>query len=468
MTDIISADLAKALASAKPAAKPIDKLGAKLPDTGKPGDAPPPAPGSKTFLGWIAKSVTKKQLTVAAAAVLSLVAGIAAVRLIWPEDEKPTTGTTQLYVPETNPPPAAPPRTGPTLTIDPPKPGEYIPPPSLPIPPTLPSGGVGTIPPPSGVIIPPPPGGVIPPPSGVIPPPSGLDTLPTIPIPGVGPSTPIPPPSGLVPPVVPAGGAGSFLPIPPASGGTLPAIPSVVPPSLPSSPGMLTIPPAPMDLNPSAPKPPPPITGVPPSSSLPTSPSGSGILVPPPPTDLSPSGSGAKIEFIKPADNNTVTPVAGTSRAPTTSYDVDIYHPKQNDTWEAISREFYSDTKYAGALRSYNQTKNQSLTSGTLDVPPIHVLRRTAPSPATGTPTGRPPAAPDPWGAAGATTPGGFSGSKTFRVPNGDGMSLPAVAKLLLGTEQRWDEIYRLNPDVNPNKVPAGTELKLPADARVQ
>ena len=47
-------------------------------------------------------------------------------------------------------------------------------------------------------------------------------------------------------------------------------------------------------------------------------------------------------------------------------------------------------------------------------------------------------------------------------------MSLPAVAKLVLGNDQRWRELYDLNPDVNPSKVSAGTELKLPADARVQ
>ena len=48
-------------------------------------------------------------------------------------------------------------------------------------------------------------------------------------------------------------------------------------------------------------------------------------------------------------------------------------------------------------------------------------------------------------------------------------MSLTAVAKLLLGTERRWKEIWDLNPTVSsPTNVPAGTELRLPADARVQ
>ena len=83
---------------------------------------------------------------------------------------------------------------------------------------------------------------------------------------------------------------------------------------------------------------------------------------------------------------------------------------------------------------------------------------------------GTPPTAPPRpqaaihWNAAGV----GTVSARTYRVPPGDGMSLPAVAKLVLGNDQRWRELYDLNPDVNPSKVTAGTELKLPADARVQ
>jgi hypothetical protein len=487
MTDAISTDLAKLMASTKPAAKAPDKPAAKAPGADKAGDPSPPPPGSKTFLGWVARSITKKQLVIAGAAALSLVAGIALVRFVSPEEDKANTGTTQLYVSEPTAPATTPPapRTGPTLTIDPPRPGDFIPATGLSIPPVVPPApSYGTVPPPSGVIIPPAPGsapstpgGVIIPPApgtgtGSIPPPAGLESLPVIPIPGVGPSAPVAPsaPSS----VVPAGGISPIPLPPPASGGSLPAVPPVVPPSLPAIPGTgtssgtgsgtIAVPPPPSDLSRAEPKPPPPITGMPPSTSLPAPSGGSGIIVPPAPMDLNPSGSGAKIEFIKPADNSAVLPIAGSTRLPTTSYDVDIYHPKPNDTWESVSREFYSDTKYAGALRSYNEAKNQSLSRGTVDVPPIHVLRGMSAPPVAGTPAGRAPS--DPWAASGA--PGTSSGPKTYRVPNGDGMSLPAVAKLLLGNDQRWKEIYDLNPEVNPNRVPAGTDLKLPADARVQ
>ena len=60
---------------------------------------------------------------------------------------------------------------------------------------------------------------------------------------------------------------------------------------------------------------------------------------------------------------------------------MDIYHPKANDSWEAISREYYNDIKFAAALKAYNRGKPLT---GTVDVPPISVVKRTrrSPSPA--------------------------------------------------------------------------------------
>ena len=46
-------------------------------------------------------------------------------------------------------------------------------------------------------------------------------------------------------------------------------------------------------------------------------------------------------------------------------------------------------------------------------------------------------------------------------------MTMKAVAKLTLGNEQRWGDIYDLNSHLRPDNLPAGTELKLPADARI-
>jgi hypothetical protein len=46
-------------------------------------------------------------------------------------------------------------------------------------------------------------------------------------------------------------------------------------------------------------------------------------------------------------------------------------------------------------------------------------------------------------------------------------MSLNAVARQTLGSEARWRDVYDLNPRVAPDFIPAGTELRLPADATV-
>jgi nucleoid-associated protein YgaU len=169
-------------------------------------------------------------------------------------------------------------------------------------------------------------------------------------------------------------------------------------------------------------------------------------------------------------------PVSGTERSPTTSYDEDIYEPKAGDTYESISREFYNDTRYAVALRAYNG--NQALQrGGRVMVPPLHIVKRYAQgqpapgTPATGAPASRPTSVTTDtpqWMTPSAPAPVQRTAGNTFRVPPG-GMTMRAVARQFLGSDQRWTEIWDLNPQVtNPSEIlPPGTELKLPADARM-
>src|SRR5262249_373538 len=58
-------------------------------------------------------------------------------------------------------------------------------------------------------------------------------------------------------------------------------------------------------------------------------------------------------------------------------------------------------------------------------------------------------------------------GSKLYRVqPQGETMR--EIARATLSTSERWAEVYKLNPSFRPQyPVPAGTVLRLPADARV-
>lgn len=164
---------------------------------------------------------------------------------------------------------------------------------------------------------------------------------------------------------------------------------------------------------------------------------------------------GTPASFVKPTEPPAV------ERPPATSFDVDIHYAKAADSYEAISREYYSDTRYAAALQAYN--RNRPLQANTpIDVPPLHVVRKYLQSTA---PQGNPGASANPrpdaeWGPA--STPVRTVGDKTYRVPQG-GMSLVSIAKDVLGNEQRWRELYDLNPQVtDPGLVPAGTEIKLP------
>jgi LysM repeat protein len=189
----------------------------------------------------------------------------------------------------------------------------------------------------------------------------------------------------------------------------------------------------------------------------------------PPPADLTATGS-TKLEFTKPPSSPTVTPVSGSGsgeRVPSTSYDVDIYDPKPGDSYPSIAREFYNDTRYAAALQAYNRNK-PIRPADPIEVPPIYILKRMMPAePGGGVPAAGPgSSAPAAWNPSG--TPAARSGGHVlFRVPQG-GMSMRAVARWTLGNEQRWTEIYDLNPQAKPDeKLPAGTELKLPADARL-
>ena len=312
----------------------------------KPADSPPgaiPAPGAKTFLGWVASSVSRKHLTIVAAAICSLAAGIVAVKLILPQDDfKPETVTTQAVAPEAAWPehkPIVPPG-APTLTVEPSKPGDFIAQTNLTVPQGLSNAnGVTIPPPPERVLIPTAPrtgdrtgtGGT----SG-----AGLGGPVAPTRPGTEKLT-IPEPDSLLGPIVPAGG-------PPAGGGKRhdlvagdsahrgnapgPAnhsrtvdLEARADDSRPRRSGFAEAARAIVGRPPSSPSvPPPPDSLIPQIGSGPATPPGSAIAPPlevkPAPPTL-PSGSGAHIEFIKPAESGTVTPAGGRCvrrRLPTT------------------------------------------------------------------------------------------------------------------------------------------------------
>ncbi len=176
------------------------------------------------------------------------------------------------------------------------------------------------------------------------------------------------------------------------------------------------------------------------------------------------------------------------------SYDEETYICKAGDTFAGISTRYYYTDKYALALLRFNRNHPLAavgiaqeppvLQAGQpVYIPPLRILEKQylsvpadpnpitqvgAPSPAPIDP--RNPALPS---VPAVTMPPGKSwstpsGERTYQVPD-KGEVFLEIAKKTLGNAERWGEIYRLNPQYDPKYViPAGTTLRLPADARVE
>jgi nucleoid-associated protein YgaU len=185
----------------------------------------------------------------------------------------------------------------------------------------------------------------------------------------------------------------------------------------------------------------------------------------------------------------TVVPPAGGARptlsAPVVESFTEETHPcRPGDTWETISRDKYHTPKYARALMQFNQAHplagdglqgpDPVLKAGqAVYIPPISILERRFPA-AIDAPTPLPtatalaPAAPTGFVAPAAAAPGvaAPAAAKVYRV-GGDGEYLREIARRTLGDSERWREIWELNGRGDPQRAPAGTVLRLPADARV-
>ena len=448
-----------------------------------PFTAPPPvAVGPTTMPGKIAASLgfqpIRKNGLVLAAAACSLLAGIAAVKYLAPV--RPTEGTQPLVaevakkeeVAKATETPKLENRPAPVVEVQQSSfvPGGSAIPLAYPTPPTAPTAPSYQ---PSVVPLATPTYAVPSPPSSVIPPtlPAVIlpSTLPIIPILSsaadgfvtagsskVG--TSIPQPSDLLQPpsISPAGAseptgvplAAPTPPIVPASP-PLPIIPTMVP-SAPTVPVTLPSTPVIPATVPTAPAAPPSTSIVPPSTFLPN------------PNETT---KPLTIEYSKPAGSPDVKPAAAPDRTAVTSFDVDLHEPKNGDSYSTISKEFYNDVKYAGALQEYNGRRPLQ-TSVRVEVPPIHVLKKRYPQligsvvPASGK-------SGDVWGPSGDSTPAfRATGQRTFTVPTG-GMTMGSIARDTLGSPTRWQDIYGVNPSLSPGDVlPAGTVVKIPAEVK--
>jgi nucleoid-associated protein YgaU len=176
------------------------------------------------------------------------------------------------------------------------------------------------------------------------------------------------------------------------------------------------------------------------------------------------------------------------------SYDEEVYRCRPNDTFRSISAALYLSDRYERALLLYN--RNHFLASDavrqdppvlqagqTVYVPPTWLLEkqypavipeRAAPPPAV-TPAGLeapqpirpafpPPRPVEPAAGGAGTLP---AGEPLYRVRNPD-ERLWAIARRTLGKAERWTDLYRLNPRLDPAQpVPVNTVLRLPSGAQV-
>jgi hypothetical protein len=209
------------------------------------------------------------------------------------------------------------------------------------------------------------------------------------------------------------------------------------------------------------------------------------------------------ITVPEPAERPRPTPVEQGA----VKYDVRTYRCNEQDSsFKALSKKFYMSERYERALLFYNRTHPlvadevridpPRLKAGTaVFVPPLEILEQRYPDVIPGlsaqrsaaAPRGETPGAAVPAVPVAVTPPAGerpvpsagapgtivranasaAGGPKNYRVATG-GEPMYLIAQRTLGNAQRWHEIYRLNPRLDPElPLREGTVVLLPADARI-
>jgi hypothetical protein len=178
------------------------------------------------------------------------------------------------------------------------------------------------------------------------------------------------------------------------------------------------------------------------------------------------------------------------------TFDVHAVNITETVTWAGLSNSQYGSEMYASALQEFNRTYHQDAPRNTGDpqpegrvyLPPKAYLEKKytalissretvlVKSAQPGSPSfkegSEARAGQKPNRTAGSVVPASAwsesHGSRTYKV-KGQNQFLLLIARKTLGDEKRWQEIYHLNPKIRPDyPVPEGTEINLPADARVE
>jgi hypothetical protein len=171
------------------------------------------------------------------------------------------------------------------------------------------------------------------------------------------------------------------------------------------------------------------------------------------------------------------------------AYDESTHLCKANETFRTISQEWYHSDQYERPLLLFNRNhplaidafrqESPILQAGQrVYIPPKRILATYYGGPRDDAPATTPPvASPARTDAAPAPQVNPYLASPRplpppgsvplYRVHDG-GESLRDIARVTLGDPDRWIDIYRLNPRVEPKElVPSGSTLRLPRDARI-
>jgi hypothetical protein len=167
------------------------------------------------------------------------------------------------------------------------------------------------------------------------------------------------------------------------------------------------------------------------------------------------------------------------------SYDEEVYRTRAGDTFAKISQSHFNTDKYDKALERFNVEHPQASDALRQDpsrleanqlifIPPAYILeKRYGASLIPGyKPQAESSASVAPRTAnAAPRTDGNWNTAQGFKLyqVKPDGESMWDIARSTLNNPSRWNEIAKLNPSLRPEyRIPGKTQIKLPADARVE
>ncbi len=166
-----------------------------------------------------------------------------------------------------------------------------------------------------------------------------------------------------------------------------------------------------------------------------------------------------------------------------TSDTVRNYQIRGGETFASLSKAYYGSERYANALQAFNRDFNPSvgvnLQPGQIvRVPSEQLLQDRyagAIAPGLGATTvagiGAAPVSISPPAPVASSRPlnppATADPTKSYRVP-AQGQFIFDIARQTMGDGNRWSEIYRLNPMVDPTQpIPGNTVLRLPSNANI-